>query len=201
MLSLTRLLVLTSSAHALLLPDPTGPFSVGVSTSTLTDETRMDPFAPTDAPEKRRRLQVSTFVPLNTTITPCAARTAPYMTPLVAADYGVLASTAGLPNSTFASLTVHSCEIPPAKPCARSGIGRREATQASRPLLIFSPGFGQSRLLYSAMARSLASEGYIVVTVDHPYDATVVEFPDGSFVQAANISSDDIAAVEMVVQV
>ncbi|KAK7752858.1 hypothetical protein SLS62_005200 [Diatrype stigma] len=51
------------------------------------------------------------------------------------------------------------------------------------------------------MAQSLASEGYIVVTVDHPYDATVVEFNDGSFVRAANISTDDEKAMEQVVQV
>ena len=200
MLYLTYLLLLASSANAISLPNPTGPFSVGVSTSTLTDEARMDPFAPEGAPHKRR-VQVSMFVPLNTTVTPCVARPTPYMTPLVAEDYNILASTAGLPNSTFTSLTMQSCDIPQAKPCRRSRIERSGITQPSRPLLLFSPGFGQSRLLYSAMARSLASEGYIVITVDHPYDATVVEFSDGSFVRAANISSDDIAALETVIQV
>lgn len=51
------------------------------------------------------------------------------------------------------------------------------------------------------MAQSLASEGYVVVTIDHPYDADVVEFPDGSYVLAANISSDDDAALDSLLEV
>ena len=197
---LTSLLVLASSAHAIVLPSPTGPFSVGVSTNTLTDEARMDPFAPEDAPHKRK-VQVSTFVPLNTTIYPCVSRSTPYMTPLVAGDYNLLASTAGLPNTTFSSLTMGLCDIPRGKSCFKSRNERPSVVKLSRPLLLFSPGFGQSRLLYSDLARSLASEGYIVVTVDHPYDATVVEFNDGSFIRGANISTDDDAVLENVIQV
>lgn len=200
MLYQTYLLFLASSASAVLLPNPTGLFSVGVSVSTLTDETRMDPFAPDDAPHKRKVL-VSTFIPLNTTTTPCVYHTTPYMTPLVAEDYGILASSAGLPNTTFSSLTMQLCDIPQGKPCSKSRNERSGITKFSLPLVLFSPGFGQSRLLYSAMARSLASEGYVVVTVDHPYDASVVEFTDGSFVTAANISTDDEAALEEVIQV
>lgn len=185
-------LLFLASASAVLLPDPAGPFSVGVAVATLTDETRLDPFAPDDIPQKRR-VVTSTFIPLNTTLTPCISRSTPYMTPLVAGDYDILAASAGLPNTTFTSLAMQLCDIPKRKPCSR--------THNARPLLMFSPGFGQSRFLYSAMARSLASEGYIVVTVDHPYDATVVEFTDGSFVRAANISTDDDGVMEKVIQV
>ncbi len=199
MLCLTPFLFLAST-YAIVLPKPTGPFSVGVSVSTLTDTKRMDPFAPLSTPHMRR-VAISTFVPLNTTITPCVSRSVPYMTPLVAEDYDALASASGLGSKTFKSLSMQLCDIPQGKLCSQGRHGRPDVTKSPRPLILFSPGFGQSRLLYSFMARSLASEGYIVITVDHPYDATVVEFTDGSFVRAANISSDDIPAIEMAINV
>ena len=46
------------------------------------------------------------------------------------------------------------------------------------PLVIFSPGFGVSRVNYTAIAEQLASHGFIVITVDHPYAGLTV-FPDG----------------------
>jgi hypothetical protein len=58
------------------------------------------------------------------------------------------------------------------------------------PLVIFSPGMDNSRLLYSAMAKSTASFGYIVVNVNHSYGAAFVEYPVGTITMAANISSD-----------
>lgn len=52
----------------------------------------------------------------------------------------------------------------------------------------FSPGLGYSRLTYNVIAQSIASSGYIVVTIDHPYDAPIVEYPGGTLVFAANLS-------------
>ena len=50
------------------------------------------------------------------------------------------------------------------------------------PVLVFSPGYGVSRLLYTAAAEDLASLGYIVILVDHPIDASFIEYPDGRFI-------------------
>jgi len=44
--------------------------------------------------------------------------------------------------------------------------------------------------MYNAMVQSVTSFGFVVLSIDHPYDAEFVEFPDGSIVLAANISSD-----------
>jgi dienelactone hydrolase len=54
-------------------------------------------------------------------------------------------------------------------------------------VILFSPGFGASHLLYATFVQELASEGYIVVSIDHPHDATIVELSDGS-IAYANIS-------------
>ncbi|KAF6226820.1 hypothetical protein HO173_012324 [Letharia columbiana] len=48
---------------------------------------------------------------------------------------------------------------------------------------------GASRQLYSAMAATVASTGYVVLTIDHPHDAFIVEYPTSPPTYAANISS------------
>jgi pimeloyl-ACP methyl ester carboxylesterase len=44
-------------------------------------------------------------------------------------------------------------------------------------------------LLYSAIAQEVASKGFTVVTIDHPYDAGIVVFPDNSTIVGGNIST------------
>jgi predicted dienelactone hydrolase len=39
------------------------------------------------------------------------------------------------------------------------------------PVLIFSHGFGESSVTYSAQLEDLASHGYVVFGIDHPFDA------------------------------
>ena len=50
------------------------------------------------------------------------------------------------------------------------------------PALVFSHGFGVSRVNYSALAQELASRGYVVLTVDHPYGGFMVA-SDGRLLQ------------------
>lgn len=47
------------------------------------------------------------------------------------------------------------------------------------PLLIYSPGGSVPRNFGTAVVEDLASRGYVVVTVDHTYETSAVEFPDG----------------------
>jgi Chlorophyllase enzyme len=48
------------------------------------------------------------------------------------------------------------------------------------PLAIFMPAEAATRLWYSQIASTIASNGYIVVSIDAPYEVDVVEYPDGS---------------------
>jgi dienelactone hydrolase len=50
------------------------------------------------------------------------------------------------------------------------------------PALVLSHGFGVSRINYAALAQELASRGYVVLTVDHPYGGFMVA-PDGTVLQ------------------
>src|SRR6476646_138342 len=64
------------------------------------------------------------------------------------------------------------------------------------PVVLFSPGFGAERELYAGLIEDLASHGYIVVAIDHPHDAGIVEFPDGRVVIPAS-PMDMTAAVSV----
>jgi hypothetical protein len=47
------------------------------------------------------------------------------------------------------------------------------------PVLIFSPGGGMPREVHAAQFEDLASHGYVVAAIAHPYGAIVTLFPDG----------------------
>src|SRR5262249_19161994 len=47
------------------------------------------------------------------------------------------------------------------------------------PVVVFSPGFTATFTDYTFLLEDLASRGYLVAAINHTYDATAVEFPDG----------------------
>lgn len=97
------------------------------------------------------------------------------MPPTTAALYDELLVPFGFPNDTFEQLSTFCQQNAPLqdKPTAY-------------PLLIFSPGGGAPRFFYTTISEDLARKGYVVVAVDHPSDALVVEFPDGRTVIGLN---------------
>jgi dienelactone hydrolase len=50
----------------------------------------------------------------------------------------------------------------------------------SFPVVIASPGFDSTRWFFTSWADELASNGIVVIAVDHPYDAAATELADGS---------------------
>jgi hypothetical protein len=169
------------AANAALLPSPSGDYAVAMEIHAFEDTDRVDPYAPASG-QHWRKLVTSIFWPVQDTSS-CEIIEAPYMPPATARLYGQQASAMGLSNDTFAGLGMEFCEVERVHGCIA---GRRP----QYPLAIFSPGAGNSRLLYSGGARFLASQGFVVVTVDHPYDASIVEFPDGGVILSANISEE-----------
>ncbi len=55
-------------------------------------------------------------------------------------------------------------------------------------MVLFSPGFGTERQLYTGLTEDLASHGFVVVAIDHPHDANIVTFPDGHSVVRGHIA-------------
>jgi pimeloyl-ACP methyl ester carboxylesterase len=50
------------------------------------------------------------------------------------------------------------------------------------PVLIFSSGGGLVREVYAAQLENLASNGYVVAAITHPYDGIVTVYPDGHWI-------------------
>jgi len=55
--------------------------------------------------------------------------------------------------------------------------------QDKYPVVIFSHGFSFGTDCHQALCQELASQGYIVVGINHTYDCQLVEFPDGRVIK------------------
>lgn len=165
------------AAAEVILPKPQGPYGTAISTAKLVDDSRTDPFAPSN---HSRALMISLFYPIPQSKCSSPASTH-YMPPATAAFHDAMYGPLGLPNGTFGNLKLHICS---------DNISSRHRTR-QYPVLLFSPGLGNSRLLSNSIAQSAASNGYVVVSIDHPYDASIVEFPDGSTVMGVDIETDE----------
>lgn len=172
-------LIAVSTVAALTLPAPDGTYGTASSVALLTDHSRKDPYADESGKSHFRQVMVSSFYPAALR-KDCTDYTSLYMPNTTAAFYDEQLGPLGVPAETFSSLHLTNCN-------AR---GQRGLKNQQFPVVLFSAGLGNSRLIYSAMAQALASKGNIVITIDHPYDADIVEFPDGSTVLAANITTD-----------
>ncbi|USX54889.1 alpha/beta hydrolase [Lentzea sp. HUAS12] len=142
----------------LTLPRPSGPFPVGTTELHLVDPTRADPWAP----GRSRELMISLWYPALPSHRPPAR----HLSPGIAAFYDqTSAASVGLAPGVadFAGTATHAKVSPPLP-------GRR-------PVVLYSPGRGQSRSFGTTLVEDLASRGYVVVTIDHTF-AGPVEFPD-----------------------
>lgn len=178
--------VFSAIASCVVVRGPSGTHPVAYSVEALIDEARWDPLAPAGEPQKRR-IVVSTFSPLHDiTGESQPGEPIPYLPHATASTYKVILESLQLPNYLFDGFELQF---------HHSTSQKYNSSNYEYPVIIFSPGFATSRLLSSAQAQSLASHGFTVITVDHPYDATVVEFPSGEVVYGYNISdfSDDLA--------
>ncbi|KAH7021414.1 uncharacterized protein B0I36DRAFT_435236 [Microdochium trichocladiopsis] len=151
----------------LALPDTTGPYKVGTTAFPLTDYARIDPLADPPAP---RRVMISIFYPTDLGGSGQHNYTyAPIFPPQTASIFdGIIP---GAPPGTAAMLRTRSFLGAPILPRPQ------KKDEDPFPALFFSHGFGGIRLFYTARMQELASRGWVVVNIDHPFDAQVVEFP------------------------
>ena len=145
----------------------------------MKDKNRLDPFTNYT---QQREVIISLYYPTQSNLfleqrpkADSGHYTTPYMPPLTAALYDELGVQFGFPDNTFEQLET-LCE-------QNASLLRRSSAY---PLLVFSPGGGAPRFLYATMLEDLARRGYVVAAIDHPYDALVVEFPDGHAVMGLN---------------
>ncbi|KFY57217.1 hypothetical protein V496_06491 [Pseudogymnoascus sp. VKM F-4515 (FW-2607)] len=172
-------------AKNVILPIPGGALQLGTTTAVLTDHSRPSWINDTSP----RALPISVFYPVG--YAPCSGGYLSEYVPQIVSDfenkyfelYGVLAE---IDYAAFKSQMYHTC----------SG-GKNNN---GYPLLIFSPGYERTRLLYGALAQAVAKAGYVVVTIDHPYDADIIQYPSGKVITTAhetNLTDAELVAVRV----
>ncbi|GAA1183482.1 dienelactone hydrolase [Kitasatospora gansuensis] len=160
-----------SKGLTLTLPAPQGRYATGESVFRLVDDGRADPWVPG---RSYRELMVSVIYP--------AVHTGgrPFTSQLPAAVATAVGAAveegnqlpAGLVN--WAATRTHSVQDAAMAP------GRF-------PVVLYSPGAGDSRDWNVSLVEDLASRGYVVVTVDHTGEAPATQFPDGRVVGNATV--------------
>jgi dienelactone hydrolase len=166
--------IVANFVSAVVISTPPGPYDVFYNTAKMIDNTRVDPFDPEHG---KRAVMTSIFAPTHCKVEPEEMN---YLPAATAEYYSDLFSAYGLPNGSLQSIYLQTCPVPSWE------------NRILFPVVIFSPALGMTRLFYNAIARSVASFGYIVLSIDHPYDAEFLEYPDGSFVKGGNISDAQI---------
>ncbi|MFJ9537585.1 alpha/beta hydrolase family protein [Streptomyces sp. NPDC101225] len=148
----------------LTLPGPSGPHPVGTVSLHLVDGTRSDPWVTS---QPYRELMIDVRYPARTV---AGHRRAPQMLPGAAAGFAALNSFSDVPADKvdWAATRTHAHEGAPV-----------ERGSGPFPVVLHSPGAGDPRTLGTTLCDDLASRGYVVVSVDHTYDASAVEFPGG----------------------
>src|SRR5262249_43329692 len=143
---------------ATFLPTPTGPFPVGVTSRLLTDTSRTN----------RRPFMISVWYPAvgSTGVWPSR-----YIDALIARrDFDTLNLVgADALGSAFKDFYSHSLTDVPL------------AGHGAFAVVIYSHGAQSPRMETTAQAENLASQGYLVVSIDHR-DAPASVYPDGTIV-------------------
>lgn len=147
----------------LTLPAPLGPRRIGTTSLHLVDHSRQDPWA---SPASPRELMISLWYPARNSH---GYRRAPWLPPAATALYRQQTSEnlqTPLDNVDFP--VTHAYQGSPV-----------EARLRGHPVVLFSPGYGAMREFGTALVEDLASGGYVVITIDHTHEASIVEFPGG----------------------
>ncbi|HAG16314.1 MAG TPA: hypothetical protein DCG69_07300 [Bacteroidales bacterium] len=148
-----------------LLPIPTGPFAVGTKSISLTDTNRKEKYLHN---RTYRRVHIDIWFPAEK---PVNQATVQYLDGF----------SSELIHSIFQSKGIRKSLLDSIKQTPTFSYLNAEISgkQNEFPVLIFSPGFyfGMAPL-YSAFMENLASNGYIVCSISHPYEQPFIQFTD-----------------------
>jgi len=161
----------------MILPKPTGPFPVGRSTFSWTNEALTDPRAWTTG--SKREVFVWLWYPAS----PAAGvASAPYLPqPLLKAQADATGTLMReYLNHDFARVRTNSVLDAPVS-----------TARASYPVVIMRPGSGALTSELTTLAEDLASYGYVVAGFDAPYRTGVFVFPDGNVVTRATANNPE----------
>ncbi|MEM6753941.1 MAG: hypothetical protein AAF630_13300 [Cyanobacteria bacterium P01_C01_bin.38] len=135
----------------LFLPKPSGDYPTGTTSYYFTDSKREEIY--TEEPDDNRELMVKFWYPTNKLY---KVKPAAYFNQSLSVE-----------DSLGAIVTNSIVNAPVAR------------TQSNYPVLLFSHGFASLPEFNTINAEELASQGYVVVTINHTYESSFSVFPDG----------------------
>jgi predicted dienelactone hydrolase len=156
------------------LPAPQGPYQVGSEVFHWTDAQR--PEILTSDPDDRRQVVAQAWYPSD----PAPGRTtAPWPAPGAPVPYfeaqGQLpAYLDPYPSFVFRSYNQVDTHARASTPAS--------AARPDWPVLLFLPGWGSPREHYTALCADLASRGFVVVALSHPYESAIALLAEGRVV-------------------
>jgi predicted dienelactone hydrolase len=158
----------SSMAPPFVLPAPTGPNPVGATSWRVVDESRPEMFSPGEP----HQVEVQAWYP-------AASRgraPAPYMRAMAEAQSFAQLMRQPAAFDELATVESHATLDAPVR-----------GTAATRfPVLVFQHGYTGLPSSHTALAEDLASRGYAVLSIVHPYEATASTLSDGRVVTFLN---------------
>ncbi|MCP2365694.1 putative dienelactone hydrolase [Nonomuraea thailandensis] len=152
------------------LPAPTGDRPVGTTVLHLTDTSRPDPW---NLDAEARELKVTLWYPAEER----DGQRAPYMSAEESELVLKGVRSAAVPYDTLSKTGTNA--VADAEPAGRE-----------LPLVVLSPGFTKPVSTLTSLAEDLASRGYVVAGIDHPYESYATTLADGTVAGCLACDSD-----------
>lgn len=157
------------------LPEPTGRYRVGSEIFRWVDQQR--PETATEAAGVHRNVVVQAWYPTDF----ASGRRWVYIDGLGRLP-GSVSLVPSFLMSNYGSIDTHAFADVPIS-----------ADRMQWPVVLFSPGYGAPRAFYTGLVTDLASRGFVVLAIDHPYESAVTELADGTLATPAGHFPDNAA--------
>jgi len=175
------LIKITGTYESSFLPHLTGEYGIGVQTFHLIDRNRSENFTKNIVDDFREMMIQIWYPTADYNFTPNIK----YM------DYKTFQWLKGrspiplvtIPNNAYTYVNPHGHKNAPIA-----------ETERCYPVIIFSHGYDGVYQIYTSLIEDIVSNGFIVVSINHPYIAGITVFPDGRNIYVSAIPSDNINA-------
>ncbi|MDZ4488040.1 carboxylic ester hydrolase [Bacillus cereus] len=165
--------------------EPTGPHRVGTKLYNWVDHQRNEPYSKN--PNDRRELMVQIWYPA---AEKSKGDPEPYIRNINELSKG-LEKTLSIPAFAFSHMELVK---------SHSFIDLQLSDSENHyPILLFSHGFNGFRNQNTFQVEELASQGYIVLSIDHTFDAAATVFPGGrtAYVQPINLTDEGDSHIKL----
>jgi len=152
-------------------PEPTGEYGVGTQVRYLVDQDRQEPHI--SGAKRARELMIQIWYPT---------------------EKGIQGVRSSYRDRGTTSFRTRQLSVVRTNAIVDAPIASASNERGGYPLLLFSPSWSGQRVQNTFQVEELASHGYIVVAMDHPYGTEVTVFPDGRIVRNSIGGGEDYSS-------